>query len=591
MYKIGYIKATESSNVDNIFNVFSKNNISYNRSEIVYDTHKSFNKAIPPNIKISKHIGHIHGTFIESVKDLYNPNIPLVPQNEGTSNRPSFSYSYTASDGNIYGSFASTDGIYKYDPITNETKCVYASGLRWSIFHEDSKGNIYVSGTQNYSAGIVVIVKDIGYLVHSKGIFYGFFESSLGEVYISSYVSGCPEVFYIHIENDTPIATIIGKTEGQGRTKYYETSRNDIYLLGIATYHSGIVRVTPTALYKYATSIKYVDRILESSNGTIYVCSSSSSCPGIYVITRTYEETLLSTTGYAWTLYPVNDEGIVILSSTKILIVDSYTILHEYSYSVSMCITYNGYTYITSSTGVYVLEEDYSLYQLYGSSLRKTASVYLSTGEIYLISTENYLYVYYLFEKTFTVVNNGAGRTATWDWYVAKDETIYLSSNTAYHYRGLGVATPTKLTSILGSMDEWNIYKEDSKGNVYISRSSMNYVDDLSNSGLYLARGTTITRICDGYNWKYMYETKTNNVYLSSGDANSGILKVDGANVKRIWDRSVSFKYVQETPNGLLVADTEFIGPDDKILYIKGDRVMETSINEINAYNKEANNE
>lgn len=625
-HKIGYINSFDSSTLNNINELYVNHNLVSNDNNIVHSTKQSFDPCEPYNLKVGSTVGTVIGGMISSTEDIhvdtmYKGEI-IKPHiiGDGTPNiNPFYSsqFSYEHPNGiDIYGCyFTSTKpGLYHYSKVTQQIVQMYDDCWAWSNFFIDSKGFVYCSiWSRNYSNkgtyGFFVITPDhtLHQLISNGTGYVAYKETSTG-LYVSSGNSGgTTNILYVNNYLDIPTATVIGSMSYaallQSGDRVFACTDNKSHLLYLTETGSTIMCESIGTLSCFGNDI---------SNCTLpngdFLVSSYRASKGFYSISTDLTETYVTTTGKQWKFLNITPIYTLAFCSglNKLLVLYNSEIITEltgYSFTDLSKHYINGdYIYIWSSSGLFVFYDN----TITRVSDRKIESnkndvSYKESpqGLKYFITKEA---VYLVDHLTFTAICTPYGYATLYSYYTNSHQIICSASTIGYSsgFSGIIVLTEGVSKRYINRSCAWSNIFEDSKNNVYISStvttrasaSSSGY-DSPSEpiTGLWLFKDNTCTRIYDGYNWCYYYETNNSDVYLSSKVSAYGILKVDGANVKRIWDKSVSFQYVQETPNGLLVADTEFIGPDDKILYIKGDRVMETSINEINAYNKEANNE
>lgn len=607
-YNIGFINSYDSSVVDKLYLIFLLYNISNNRDNIAKDLRNNFRDYYASNIVCNNKIGALQGHMLLSIESAstaqFSKKEIISTQYSSSSN------CITTSD----GSYTLTgDGIYYKEPNAESPIHIYNSCMMyWYYLGTDSNEWVYFGAgttTPKDSRGIVAVKKtDVHVLATSyycrstnnENSTYNF--NYNGVIYSGSNNASDKSFLCLHSLHNVP--TIKKLLDYTTIGPYYVSDLNDVYVY------------TSNATYLITS-----DSTIKLLQGTIDAINSSSL---IRIITDSFGYT------YVFGGNGSNVKGLKILSPDKQLIEnDAITGLEpnsnicyvfkdpeDYIYiscgdsTVSM---YNG-NVIGAYEGKYTASNinNNALY-LYGTILAKASNGTITTidppdttavyGDVYNAPTHFYILssnkaLWCIQDDTCTKVFSASSSNTIYKPFMDIYNNLYFQRSNLFYDEGLYICTtsePNNATRVISYYNNW--YPLITKTTTFIYNSSLSGGLNSSGSmfsGLYKVNpdGAVVRVFEDGYGWQHHYEKNPNEIYISNGDTNTaGILYYNGTNVKRIWGKSTSFKYVQETPNGLLVADTEFIGPDDKILYIKGDRVMETSINEINAYNKEANNE
>lgn len=459
------------------------------------------------------------------------------------------------------------------------------------------------NSTYNYYMGY--IENDILYVIykHDVSITNGYSSIQFSHVYTDDYVIvyNGGTVFKLNYDDSVTIIMYSTSTCRVFSTIFQETG--DLYIYS----NDGIYYIdTKKNNAHLIHSVKYYTYAFQNIyhiNGDIYIGSTQTNYSGIIYLNG-YDSVYLDTSKRAGTIeeaYTHNNTVYYCLHS------GSYFFHSIYLNGADSRILVSGQSvkYFTVGDDLY-LQESTKLYKTDGS----TASLYYTASKINGIkiargknSERTYAFLGYSLldmsgENPIELWSTTSSSYTYNMRYISNDgEYVYISkegggySDAIYVYNdALG------FKSINAPCGHASYFIEDNNGTIYVCSNSVDY--NYTVHGLRKIEKDKHSLVYNyGDYWDTGYLLPSNELYISCKAsspgwyANHGILYVYNGVVKRIWDKSVSFKYVQETPNGLLVADTEFIGPDDKILYIKGDRVMETSINEINAYNKEANNE
>lgn len=627
-YKTTYINSFDTAALNSLSNVLKSVDNSYDdpRSSVI----RNFKHFQPTNIKAGTYIGSTNGIHISTPQDITLPLIePMIKYKQIYSsyrypNPFTAQYSIKHPNGyEIYGCYRSTSkpGIYCFNTITNEEQQIFDKSAEWGYFAIDNKGFIYCSvvysDKNNIPDGLYVITPDKQFhYIYDKDYRYRTIVYRKNYLYLYGRDSGCDTV--LCIDNSTPIPTVINSlSEASSPYAFEGFGDDDMCVLSGSgsnfTGGSGVHYMTPTSHTHFLESLgRHNNNAFEGRDlraGDYIYLSATYGTNGIWAFDKSLNEYHVYPSYNYWFFTIVNDDCVIASTTTdtkKVLIIRGTEVLCDISSEQSGIPYYiNGdYIYIFVTNGFYIYYNG-TVTKAYKGAVDKDANK--SNVKFYKVSdTEGYLVLdYVLYYIDHLTVSRLLSVDDIYSLYVypigSNGIIVSASSSSSYGFRGLRKYIKTTATYLIQRTDSWNCIFETSSNGLYISstRSSnasigASYYDSpmLGITGLYYYDNNTCTQIYGGYRWDQGYEDNNGNVYLSStAQPSHGILKVDGTNVKRIWDRSVSFQYVQETPNGLLVADTEFIGPDDKILYIKGDRVMETSINEINAYNKEATNE
>ena len=140
----------------------------------------------------------------------------------------------------------------------------------------------------------------------------------------------------------------------------------------------------------------------------------------------------------------------------------------------------------------------------------------------------------------------------SWQYFFEDSKgNIYVSSGSS-DYLGILHISGTVVTQIHTSGSYWQYFFEDSKGNIYVgskSTSSGSY-------GVLHISGTTVTRIyTSGSSWYYFFEDSNGNVYIGSNGMSSsgvgyGILHISGTTATQIYSSGYSWKYFFEDSKG-----------------------------------------
>lgn len=515
-----------------------------------------------------------------------------------------------------------------YDDSSNvPTLKQLAYSVTLNIAHVNNNKSVYVSATNNYSASLYYVKQ--GEVIQEIKQSVKYFKKFNGKLFA---VCGYGKFTISLLGEDGIIDTISTSISvSDGATAYEDYDNDCIYFTGVSSnsnpgiisYYNGKFTHILTQGTQYTKSV-----IAYSTNSLYLLTGTTTSYAGVAYVTPTYAEYLFKAQWYTSTsqthltdhnnnvyltpdyqtygIYYVNEN-----TYTKIRDKDTYNLTYYH----------NGYTYAYSKNAAALVHLN-----------KENSKIMISTSDIWtFVEIENYLYCY---SKQYFYVIHGDEATQVckqyddvnwkfmynevYGWYAYSDYALiklsatgpvlisstsysmaytFTASNGAMYFFGRGSnttygcsrAVDTVRTSLFTQGSYWQYLCEDTSGAVYIGSSSTSVYG--GGHGIYRDYNGTCTQIKNtssimGPN--SCYADKKGNVYYAY---TVGLMYIKGDSFKWIYKGKINLNHVQETPNGLLVADTEFIGPDDKILYIKGDRVMETSINEINAYNKEANNE
>lgn len=180
-------------------------------------------------------------------------------------------YFFEGSNGYVY--IGSDNNVGIICGVGDSAKQIYSTGYSWQYFFEDSKKNIYVSSAYNTAKGIVYIKDKVAFSIYSSGRAFKYYEDRKGNVYCSSsYETG---LFYLN-GSSAPKQIHSSFTLWEN---FFESSSGDVYVSSSNTNgNSGILALNgssaPQQIYNIGACWRY---FYEASNGIIYVATSRNN--------------------------------------------------------------------------------------------------------------------------------------------------------------------------------------------------------------------------------------------------------------------------------------------------------------------------
>jgi len=238
------------------------------------------------------------------------------------------------------------------------------------------------------------------------------------------------------------------------------------------------------------------------------------------------------------------DNGIALISGTTLSKIHTTGIGWDNWFEAS-----NGYVYVSTQQngeqGIVCINGTTAT-KIYTSGYEWKYFFEASNGYVYVGSTNSSSY-----SKGLIVLNE---TTATqilanyWYWtnfYETKNNNVYVfghgtASTGVYHLSG------TTATQVINN--NWNIYYENSKGDLYVAMSSsygVKIIDGKSISNV-LLNGSTIS----GNNWDTFFEDSKGKTYVSSSTNSAGLLNLSGTIATQITSDYRGYEKLYEAFNG-----------------------------------------